>query len=98
MRLWLSRNSQVPLREKLEAQIILGILSDDLKAGQRLPSTRELARRYKIHSNTISAAYRSLGLKGWVQHRRGSGIYVRAPSQIEDLDSGVELDQLIAVL
>ncbi len=60
MRLWLSRSSEVPLREQLVTQIRLGIISGDLKVRQKLPSTRELARRFHIHSNTISAAYREL--------------------------------------
>lgn len=51
MHLWLSKSSEVPLRDQLTAQVILGIVSDDLKAGQRLPSTRELARRYQVHAN-----------------------------------------------
>jgi GntR family transcriptional regulator len=97
MRLWLSRNSEVPLREQLQAQIILGIASKDLKAGQRLPSTRELALRYKIHANTVSAAYRELGRRGWVQFRKGSGVYVRQFSSAK-LDGQTELDHLIAVL
>ena len=54
MQLWLSKNSDVPLREQLTAQIRLAILSHDLKPGQKLPSTRELARRFHIHSNTVS--------------------------------------------
>lgn len=97
MRLWLSRSSEVPLREQLQAQIILGIISKDLKPGQRLPSTRELALRYKIHANTVSAAYRELGSRGWVQFRKGSGVFVRqfASSQ---LAGKAELDRLIAVL
>lgn len=78
MRLWLKKSSEVPLREQLVTQIILGIVSDDLKAGQRLPSTRELARRYRIHANTVSAAYRELSRRSWVELRKGSGIYVRA--------------------
>ncbi len=72
MRLWLSKSSEVPIRVQLEAQIILGILSNDLEAGQRLPSTRELARRYKIHSNTVSATYRQLAAKGWVDFRKAA--------------------------
>ena len=56
MRLWLSKNSEVPIREQLVTQIILGIVSNDLKANERLASTRDLARRYKIHANTVSAA------------------------------------------
>ncbi len=76
MRLWLSKSSDVPLREQLTTQIMLGIVSDDLRAGQRLPSTRELARRFRIHANTVSAAYRELAKQGWLEFRRGSGVYV----------------------
>jgi GntR family transcriptional regulator len=77
MRLWLSKNSDVPLREQLVRQVMLGVVSDDLKPGQRLPSTRELARRFRIHSNTVSAAYRDLERAGWLEMRKGSGVYVR---------------------
>lgn len=58
MRLWLSKNSEVPIREQLVTQIVLGIVSNDLKISERLPSTRDLARRYDIHANTVSAAHR----------------------------------------
>ena len=36
MRIWLSKNSDVPLREQLATQILLGIVSEDLKPGQKL--------------------------------------------------------------
>ncbi|HJQ35077.1 MAG TPA: GntR family transcriptional regulator [Pyrinomonadaceae bacterium] len=98
MRLWLSKNSDVPLREQLVRQIMLGVVSDDLKAGQRLPSTRELARRFRIHPNTVSAAYRDLEHAGWLEVRKGSGVYVRplgehgTPTADEPR---VELDRLV---
>lgn len=99
MRLWLSRNSDVPLREQLVRQIMLGVVSDDLKPGQRLPSTRELARRFRIHSNTVSAAYRDLERAGWLEVRKGSGVYVRQlgdnPSDAP-LDARLELERLIS--
>src|SRR5205085_6440235 len=50
MRLWISKSSEVPIREQLVTQIVLGVVSNDLKVAERLPSTRELARRYKIHA------------------------------------------------
>src|SRR6188474_402296 len=81
MKLWLSKNSDVPLHEQLVTQIILGIVSNDLKVKQRLPSTRDLARRYSIHANTVSAAYRELARRGWVEFRKGSGVYVRERSE-----------------
>ncbi|HKG78053.1 MAG TPA: GntR family transcriptional regulator, partial [Pyrinomonadaceae bacterium] len=64
MRIWISKNSEVPIREQLVTQIVLGIVSNDLKVAERLPSTRELARRYDIHANTVSAAYRELARRG----------------------------------
>jgi DNA-binding transcriptional regulator YhcF (GntR family) len=97
MRLWLSKNSEVPLREQLVTQILLGVMSGDLQPGQRLPSTRELARRFRIHSNTVSAAYRELAERGWVEMRKGSGIYVRAQTPDALPETALELDQLIAV-
>ena len=95
MRLWLSRNSEVPIGEQLTSQLVLGIIGEDLKPGQRLPSTRELARRLRIHSNTVSAAYRDLAQRGWVEFRRGSGVYVKSFTD-GARDEKLELDQLIA--
>jgi GntR family transcriptional regulator len=77
IRLWLSREQSIPMREQLSTQLLLGIVSRRLPAGERLPSVRELARRLHIHPNTVSAAYRDLALRGWVQQRKGSGVFVR---------------------
>ena len=95
MRLWISKNSEVPIREQLVTQIVLGIVSNDLKIAERLPSTRDLARRYDIHANTVSSAYRELARRGWVEFRKGSGVFVR-PRTDEPLEDGLALDQLIA--
>ena len=94
MRLWISKNSEVPIREQLVTQIVLGIVSNDLKISERLPSTRDLARRYDIHANTVSAAYRELARRGWVEFRKGSGVYVR-PRNDDTVDEASTLDQLI---
>ena len=96
MRLWLSKNSEVPIREQLVSQIMLGIISADLAPGQKLPSTRELARRFQIHANTVIAAYRELSERGWIELRQGSGAYVREKA-VKNNGSGNEkfaLDQM----
>jgi DNA-binding transcriptional regulator YhcF (GntR family) len=77
IRLWLSRHKSIPLREQLGAQLLFGILSRRIAPGEKLPSVRELARRLKVHPNTVSTAYRDLAARGWVRQRRGSGVYVR---------------------
>src|SRR5208282_6148513 len=98
MQLWFARGSEVSIREQLVTQVVLGILSDDLAPGQRLPSTRELARRFKLHPNTISAGYRQLQQERWVEFRRGSGVYIAAEKPEVPLSSAVALDQMIATL
>ena len=95
MRLWLSKNSSVPLREQLVRQIMFGVVSGDLKPGQRLPSTRELARRFRIHSNTVSAAFRDLEHAGWLEVRKGSGVYVRQLGD-DPSEAPLDLDRLIS--
>jgi len=98
MQLWFAHASAVSLREQLVTQIILGILSEDLSPGQRLPSTRELARRFRVHANTISAGYRQLERERWVEFRRGSGVYVRAQRPETTLSPNLAIDQKIAEL
>lgn len=77
MRLWFAHSSEVPIYRQLVTQVVLAILSGDLRPGDRLPSTRELARRFALHPNTVSAGYRQLEKEGWTERRRGSGIYIR---------------------
>ena len=98
MQLWFARGSEVTIREQLVTQVILGILSDDLAPGQRLPSTRELARRFRLHPNTVSAGYRQLERERWVELRHGSGVYVRERKPDLTPSSALALDQLIARL
>ena len=98
MQLWFARGSEVTIREQLVTQVILGILSDDLGPGQRLPSTRELARRFRLHPNTVSAGYRQLERERWVEFRHGSGVYVRGRKPELVPSSALALDQLIARL
>ena len=94
MRFWITKNSELPVREQLVRQVLLGILSEDLPSGHKLPSVRAVARRHQIHSNTVSAAYHDLLEQGWLELRRGSGLYVR-PLQP---DGDGQLDQLLATL
>lgn len=94
MQLWLSRHSDTTIREQLSTQVVLAILSGELAPGQRLPSTRELARRFRLHANTVSAAYRQLERDDWLEFRKGSGVYVRKV-QRDGEPNGFALDRLI---
>src|SRR5579863_6240530 len=97
MRFWLTKNSELPIREQLVRQVLLGILSEDLPGGHKLPSVRAMARRHHIHSNTVSAAYHDLLEQGWLELRRGSGLYVRTQNVLASGREG-ELDGLLTAL
>ena len=98
MRLWLNHTGEVSLREQLVTQVILAILCKELLPGVRLPSTRDLARRFTIHANTASAAYRELEHQGWLEFRHGSGVYVRATRPATPLAPETAIDHLIGEL
>lgn len=93
MKFWLSKNSEIPVRRQLAAQILLGVASGDLQIGAKLPSTSEIARRFQIHSNTVRSAYRELAADGLLEYRQGSGFYVR---ENENQENVFGLDRLIA--
>ena len=92
MKIWLSKNSEIPVREQLITQIKLGITGGNLPIGEKLPSTREIARRFDIHANTVSNAYQNLCDLGWLEFKKGSGFYV-SDAKLENSDN--TLDKLI---
>jgi len=94
MRLWLNRSAEVPLREQLITQVVLAILTREVLPGQRLPSTRELARRFGIHPNTASAAYRQLEQEGWLELRHGSGVFVSSARRARSLSPEIAPDSI----
>jgi DNA-binding transcriptional regulator YhcF (GntR family) len=90
----LNRRGGVPVRDQLVTQLEMKILGGGLAPGQRLPSVRSLARRLKVHHNTVSAAYQELQAAGHVELRRGSGVFVRKGGPA-DPDEARTLDQMI---
>ena len=55
-----------------EKHIILGVL----RAGDKLPSVRDLATQLTINPNTIQRAYRELEVQGWIASVPGKGSFV----------------------
>ncbi len=91
-RIWISRNSSIPIREQLSAQLLFGIVSRRFAPSERLPSVRDLARRLKVHANTVSAVYQDLAARGWVKRKAGSGVFVcdiKHPHAADEIDTFV---------
>ncbi|MFB9675812.1 MocR-like pyridoxine biosynthesis transcription factor PdxR [Streptosporangium vulgare] len=47
-----------------------------LSSGERLPSTRALARQLAVSRTVVTEAYQQLYAEGWLEGRHGSGTYV----------------------
>jgi DNA-binding transcriptional regulator YhcF (GntR family) len=95
MDIQISKDSEVPLRRQLAEQIVLLIATEKLKPAQALPSVRELARRLKIHHNTVSQAYQDLVQRNWLVRRRGAHLVVRSPQNASRPARPEDLDDLI---
>src|SRR3954466_1191058 len=65
-----------PLHRQLYREIREAVLSGRLRAGARLPSSRALSQQLELGRNTVLAAYDQLVAEGYVQAKKGSGIYV----------------------
>lgn len=68
---------ETSLTEKAQQQVEALIINGTLKAGDRLPSERDLTEQLKVSKTVIREAIRSLVAKGLIDVRVGSGMYVR---------------------
>ncbi|HUQ57159.1 FadR/GntR family transcriptional regulator [Lentzea sp.] len=73
----LSPDSRRPLPELIEQKLREQIIGGTLKAGDRLPTEPELARKLDVARSSLRTALQRLQLQGIVEVRRGLGWYVR---------------------
>jgi len=76
-----------PLYRQLYDEFRAAILSGRLKAGNKLPPTRELASELGVSRNTVMAAYDQLLSEGYVEGHVGSGTWVTSALPEEMLQS-----------
>src|SRR5690348_13204206 len=74
----LDRRRDAPdgLTQQIYARLRAAILSGRLRAGDRLPPTRDLAKQLGVARLTVSTAYEWLRAEGYVYGRVGAGTYV----------------------
>ena len=69
------RSSAEPVYVQIANKIMMLIRAGDLRAGQQLPSTRQLSESLQIHRKTVVRAYDELLAQGWLESHSGSGTF-----------------------
>jgi GntR family transcriptional regulator len=76
MLLRIEKGSAVPISRQIAEQIATLCASGTLRAGERLPSVRELARELAVNQNTVLRVYERLCGEGLLEMRHGQGTFV----------------------
>ena len=79
------QDSEKPIYRQLFEYFTRKIESDELRIGDRLPATRELAGKLGLNRTTVSAAYELLEGEGWITGEVGRGSFVRPRSRSESV-------------
>src|SRR5687768_12721117 len=85
------RDTRVAAARWLSTAMRAEILEGRLRAGARLPATRDLARQYGLSRGTIVSAFEELKAEGYVVGTVGSGTYVNRtlPDELFKVSRGV---------
>ena len=70
--------SPVPLYEQIAGRIRVAVAAEEYRAGEPLPSVRQLASALRVNPATVVQAYRDLERDGFVEMRHGAGTFVQA--------------------
>ena len=76
MNLKVDGHSPIPIRRQLTEQLRHAIEGGGIRRDQALPSIRELAGFLGVNPNTVARAIDDLKRSGYVEARRGKGIFV----------------------
>src|SRR6201987_3873571 len=76
--LHLQPESHIPLYIQLRDQLRSLVHAGDLRPGDRIPASRELALVLGVHRTTVANAYAELGSEGLIQAHVGGATFIRA--------------------
>lgn len=74
--LHLQPESHIPLYVQLRDQLRALVHSGELRAGDRIPASRELAVQLGVHRTTVANAYAELESEGLIQGHVGRGTFI----------------------
>jgi len=74
----INTGSSEPIYRQLIEQVKRRVAAGQIRAGDEIPSVRELAQALAVHPMTISKAYSMLEAEGVLERRRGLSMVVAA--------------------
>jgi len=87
--------SGVPVYRQIIDQVLAGIASRSLAAGDQLPTVRQVAVDLAINPNTVVRAYRELEIRGVLETQQGTGTFITQKKVKQDeVERQRQLDQL----
>src|SRR5580693_5785447 len=93
----LDLRSGVPVYRQIMDQVLGGISSGSLKAGDQLPTVRQLAVDLTLNPNTVVRAYRELEIRGVLETQQGTGTFIsQAKPKLDEMERERQLNQLAA--
>lgn len=75
-------NAAYPIYEQVIGEIKKELVRGELKAGDKLPSQRNLARKIDVNPNTVQRAYREMEQRGLVETKRGRGTFIKDDEKV----------------
>jgi len=76
-----------PIYRQLKEKVVTAIMEGALPEGEALPSVRNVAMDLQINPFTASKAYQELVMEGFVEKRRGLGMFVVDGARSKILDT-----------
>jgi len=96
-RFQLDLHSGVPVYRQIIDQVRGGMAAGTLRAGDQLPTVRQLAVDLEINPNTVVRAYKELELGGLLETHQGTGTFISAQKLPRaDQERERQLNQIVA--
>jgi GntR family transcriptional regulator len=93
----LDMSSGVPVYRQIMDQVMGGVASGALTAGDQLPTVRQLAVDLSVNPNTVVRAYRELEFRGVLDTQHGTGTFItQRKVKRNDVERQRQLNQLVA--
>jgi GntR family transcriptional regulator len=95
----LDQRSGVPVYRQIIDQVLGGIASGKLRAGDQLPTVRQLAVDLAINPNTVVRAYRELEIREILATQQGTGTFLTDKKPpVDELERRRRIGQLVGEL